>query len=83
MAALFAWLSAVEIAAVTAHREGRDADAQHWVAVAAQFVETKTYATYNDPNVPVSWFDDVIVPARSGDFSAMAEEARLEGHTEG
>lgn len=74
VAALFTWLLAVEKAALDAHESGNTADAQHWVEVAAMFSGTDTFAMYNDPNVPISWHDAVIVPARRGDFASMAEE---------
>lgn len=76
--ALFAWLHSVETAAVEAHFAGDDSTAQHWVEVAAQFVNTPTFQKYNDHNFDsesgTSWFAAVIEPARRGDFKAMLEE---------
>lgn len=66
VAALLAWLNAVETTALAAHLDGDQAEAQRWVGVAAQFVETDTFTKVNDPDVPISWFDAVIVPARRG-----------------
>lgn len=74
---LLAWLRKVQTAAVELNRIGDSAGAQHWVEVAAQFVETDTFAKYNDPNVPISWFDDVILRARAGDFTTMANNVGL------
>lgn len=74
VAVLFHWLHAVQRAAVDCHRSGNDEMAQHWVEVAAKHVETETFAKYNDPHVPVSWFDAVIIPARTGDFSMMTAD---------
>jgi hypothetical protein len=74
VAVLFEWLHAVECAAIGAHRRGDTEVAQHWVTVAAGFIDTDTFAKYNDPDVPISWYDAVIIPARAGHFAAMADE---------
>ena len=73
--AMFAWLTAVECAALTAHAAGDDEAAHGWLLVAAQWPETETFKRWNEPDVPVSWYDGVLAPALSGDFSYMAEEA--------
>lgn len=74
---MLSWLNKVQTAAVTAHFLQQDAVAQYWVEIAAQFVETDVFIEHNDPDVSVSWFDDVIVRARTGDFSAMAENVGM------
>lgn len=76
--ALFAWLHAVEKAAIEAHHRGDAQLAQKWVETAAKFIETDTFAKFNDPNVPVSWFEAVIVPARAGDFTPMAADLGID-----
>lgn len=75
VAALFAWLYLVERAAVDAHARGDLDEAHRWVTVAAQFVETDTFAKFNDPDVPISWYDHVIAPALRGDFTNLAQDA--------
>ena len=74
VAAMFAWLLAVEEAALSAHAAGNDEEAHGWLLVAAQWPETDTFKTWNDPDVPVSWYDGVLAPALAGDFSVMQDE---------
>lgn len=74
VAALFAWLRAIEREALRAHSAGRDLDARHWVKVAAQFTDTDTYAKFNDHSAPISWHVAVIEPALQGDFAPMAAD---------
>lgn len=71
---LFAWLTGVEEAALRAHRRGDAVEASELVHLAGQFVETDTFKKFNDHDAPVSWYDNVIVPALRGDFSALAAD---------
>lgn len=75
VAAYFAWLIALERAAVWAHLAGDVAEARRLVEVAAIFPTAPTFQRYNDPDVPVTWFDAVIVPARAGDFRNLTTDA--------
>ena len=72
------WLAIVELAAVEAHHLGDVEEAQHWVEVAAKFVETDVFNDHNDheydASVGTSWFESVITPARAGDLTAMEAE---------
>lgn len=75
VAAYFAWLISLERAAVWAHLAGEKAEAQRLIEVAAIFPTTSTFQRYNEPDVPVTWLDAVIVPARAGDFRNLAADA--------
>lgn len=74
VAAMFAWLLAVEEAALSAHYAGDLETTGRWLGVAALWPETEIFKQYNDPNVPISWYDGVLMPALAGDFSRMHEE---------
>lgn len=64
-------VEAIEEAAVDAHRAGRPLEAARWLNAAAQWPKASVFQKYNDHDVPVSWFDDVIGPALHGDFSRL------------
>ncbi|OAZ40933.1 hypothetical protein A9Z40_03045 [Microbacterium arborescens] len=75
VAAMLTWITAVECAVIEAHLAGDHSTADRWLSVAALWPRTSTYKTYNDPDVPITWREAVLIPALAGDFSKMQEHA--------